>query len=212
MEPITHIKTKVCGLTRPEDLQAAASLGFDYAGMIFYEKSPRFAGEKLSSAEVKKCPGIQKVGVFVNAAAAYILKQVEHYGLDLIQLHGNEPAETCAALRKKVPVMKAFRIRTREDLHKVAAYEPVCDLFLFDSPGKFYGGNGTVFQWDLLQHYEGTTPFFLSGGIGLHEVPALKMFDHPKWIGIDVNSRFETGPGVKDKATLKQFLWDLNIS
>ncbi len=193
-------------------MQAAASLGYDYAGMIFYEKSPRFAEEKLTPEEVKQCRSIKKVGVFVNAAMEYVLRQVEQYDLDLVQLHGGEPVATCAALRAHVQVMKAFRIRTMEELDEVAAYEPVCDLFLFDSPGKLYGGNGTLFDWDLLQHYKGATPFFLSGGIGLNEVSALKKFDHPKWAGIDVNSRFETGPGIKDKATLKQFLWDLNIS
>lgn len=195
-----------------EDLRVAEKLGFDYAGMIFYEKSPRFVQGKLSPEEAKSCSGIKKIGVFVNADKSYILQQIDHYQLDLIQLHGDESPEFCATLRKQIPVMKAFRIKAIEDLQKASGYEGCCDYFLFDSPGKLYGGNGTTFEWNLLKKYDGYTPFFLSGGIGQEEIPALKNFDHPKWLGIDINSRFETAPGIKDKTILKQFLWDLNIS
>ncbi len=108
--------------------------------------------------------------------------------------------------------MKAFRIRTLEDLLKTASYEKACDYFLFDTPGKLYGGNGVVFDWTLLAHYKGDRPFFLSGGIGAGEVSRLKNFNHPSWKAIDINSRFETAPGIKNIKAIKKFLWDLNIS
>lgn len=201
---------KVCGLTRPEDMRQAAESGVRFAGMIFYAPSPRYAEGKLDPEEVKAIQGILKVGVFVNADTAYILERREQYGLDIIQLHGDESPEDCRALRTSVPVIKAFRLRKAGDLELLPDYEDACDYFLFDTPGSLYGGNGTLFEWSLLDDYRGNTPFFLSGGIGPGDSGRVKAFSHPMLYAIDVNSLFEIRPGEKNILDIKKFLWDLN--
>ncbi len=155
--------------------------------------------------------GIKKVGVFVNAEETYILKKVEEYGLDLLQLHGEESPALCRRLRKHLPVVKVFKISAEEDIEEAKQYAGVCDYFLFDAAGKLYGGNGVLFKWELLEKYSGDTPFFLSGGIGLEEIPLLNKFAHPSWMAVDVNSQFEDAPGIKNIEKIKQFLWDLNF-
>jgi phosphoribosylanthranilate isomerase len=205
-------KIKVCGLTRWEDMTRLADLGVHYRGFIFYDRSPRFSDRKLDAVRVKDFEGFQKVGVFVNATTAYILEQKEKYGLDLVQLHGDESPGDCLALRNYLPVMKAFRLKTPQDLAVLPSYKEACDYFLFDTPGVLYGGNGNVFDWSLLTQYTGRTPFFLSGGIGPAETESLKAFAHPALHAVDINSRFETAPGKKNIDDIKRFLWDLNIS
>ena len=207
-----NISIKVCGLTRKEEIAELSQLGVAYAGFIFYERSGRFVGNKLAPKEIKEINTLKKVGVFVNASRDSILEKAKQFGLNMLQLHGEESPEICEILREHLPVMKAFKIKTKEDLHSVSAYEHACDYFLFDTAGKLYGGNGELFNWELLKYYEGQTPFFLSGGIGPGEVEALKQFNHPSWRGIDVNSRFEDAPGRKNIPALKKFLWDLNIN
>ena len=206
------LQIKVCGITRKEDLQAIAAAGTHYAGFIFYEKSPRYVGDKLLPATVQNFRQVQKTGVFVNAAEDTIRQQTADYGLDLLQLHGAETPADCERLRRFRPVMKAFRLKDARDLAGVRPYEQVCDFFLFDTAGKLYGGNGTGFDWTILRHYDGQTPFFLSGGIGPEHAEALRQFNHPQWTGVDINSRFETAPGIKNTKAIKQFIWDLNIS
>lgn len=155
--------------------------------------------------------GVKKVGVFVNATEDYIFKQQEDYGLDMVQLHGEESPEFVERIKVRLPVIKAFKIKNKEDIALTHAYENAADYFLFDTEGKLYGGNGTLFNWELLQHYKGGVPFFLSGGIGPEEIKAISEFEHPAWMALDINSRFETAPGIKDITVLKQFLWDLNF-
>lgn len=203
---------KVCGLTSAEDVRRLAGLGVAYAGFIFYDRSPRFAEGKLEAEALRAVSGIRKVGVFVNAAPDYILSMKEKYGLDLLQLHGDETPEDCRLLRMEVPVIKAFRLRTKEDMRLPEAYQEVSDYFLFDAPGRLYGGNGTLFNWALLQDYRLHVPFFLSGGIGPEQAAGLREFAHPALHAIDINSRFETAPGKKNMEDIKRFLWDLNIS
>jgi phosphoribosylanthranilate isomerase len=202
----------VCGLTSAEDARRLAELGVSYAGFIFYDKSPRFAEGKLDGGLIKATDSIKKVGVFVDAAPGYIRSQKEKYGLDLVQLHGDESPEDCRELRKEVPVIKAFRLKRAADLSRLQAYREVCDYFLFDTPGRLYGGNGTVFDWSLLEDYRLEVPFFLSGGIGPAQAEGLKAFAHPALHAIDINSRFETAPGRKNIDDIKRFLWDLNFS
>ncbi len=184
----------------------------DYAGFIFYEKSKRFVeGRKLDPKIVRHTKRVKKVGVFVNAHEKYILQKVKEYGLDLLQLHGEESPKFCERLKQHIPVMKAFKIKNKEDIEETENYAGVCDYLLFDTAGKLYGGNGKLFNWKLLDNYNGDTPFFLSGGIGVEEVEELKKFKHPSWVAIDVNSKFEDAPGVKNIKKIKQFLWDLNF-
>lgn len=197
-------------MTRLTDLKEICQMKVDYVGFIFYEKSGRFVEGKVSPEAVRNLEGIKKIGVFVNAEEAYILKKVKEYGLDLIQLHGEEKPEFCRRLRRDIPVIKAFKIRTENDIKATERYAGSCDYFLFDTAGKLYGGNGELFDWNLLTRYKGPTPFFLSGGIGPGEVAALKKFEHPYWQSIDINSRFEEEPGKKNTLKIKRFLGDMN--
>lgn len=204
------MNVKVCGLTRWEDLAQLEALGVQYGGMIFYEKSPRFAEGKLNAEKIKQLNKIKKVGVFVNADMEYILRQRERYGLDLVQLHGDETSEFCYLLKPYLPVIKAFRIRNENDLENIESYKTCCDYFLFDTPGELYGGSGKLFNWNVLKNYKGEVPFFLSGGIGLSEAEPLKAFTHRNLFAVDVNSRFESRPGEKNINDLKKFLCHLN--
>lgn len=191
-------------------MEQLGEIGVQYGGMIFYNKSPRFAEEKIDVEKVRAFKGIKKVGVFVNADKEYILTQIGKYGLDLLQLHGEETPSFCNELRQCLPVIKAFRIKDENDIKKIDSYTAACDYFLFDTYGKLYGGNGQVFNWKLLDEYRDEIPFFLSGGIGMSEVEPLKSFSHPALLAVDVNSRFETEPGIKNMNKLKQFVCRLN--
>lgn len=206
----SHIKIKVCGLSRYDDMEQLPELGIEYGGMIFYDQSPRYAEGKINAEKVKSFNKIKKVGVFVNAEKDFILRKADKYNLDLIQLHGNESPEFCYGLKKYLPVIKAFKVKGRDDLNITEKYAGSCNYFLFDSPGKLYGGNGELFNWSALESYLGDTLFFLSGGIGLNEVQSLKSFRHPCLFAVDVNSRFEMRPGEKNIQAIKQFVWDLN--
>jgi phosphoribosylanthranilate isomerase len=201
------MKIKVCGITRREDLQQLVNYQVDYAGFIFYEKSPRFAGNKLDARTVRERQDIRKVGVFVNAPLEQVLRTIADYGLDLVQLHGDETPAYCATLRTTLPVIKAFRIGENVEWEQLLApYLEVTDYFLFDTAaGKAYGGTGKQFNWALLKTYPYTHPFFLSGGIGQEEVPGLLQLDMPALFAVDVNSRFEIQPGIKDMKKVQVF-------
>ncbi|PWV50663.1 phosphoribosylanthranilate isomerase [Chitinophaga sp. S165] len=201
------MKIKVCGITRKEDLQQLVNYQVNYAGFIFYEKSPRFAGQKIDARTVREIEGIQKVGVFVNAPLEQVQRIITDYGLDMVQLHGDETPEYCAAIRKSVPVIKAFRVGENVDWPALlSAYLPVTDYFLFDTEaGKAYGGTGKRFNWELLQTYPYAHPFYLSGGIGLEETPELLQMKLPALFAVDVNSKFEIQPGVKNMEKVRLF-------
>ena len=192
---------KVCGMRDAENIRQLEALGIDWMGMIFWPKSKRY----VSTPPVYLPQHVRKVGVFVDASLDAIRQHVEDYQLDIIQLHGQESPETLKAL-KPLKLIKAFNIATPEDLQKTVAYEGLADYFLFDTKGKSVGGNGEKFDWSVLDSYQGETPFLLSGGIGSEDAQDIKSFHHPKCIGIDLNSRFETEPGLKDITKLKQFL------
>lgn len=204
------IHIKVCGLARWEDMVQLEALGVQYGGMIFYEKSPRFAEGKLDGKKVKQLHKIKKVGVFVNADLGYVLQQKENYGLDMVQLHGDETPDFCHELRAQMPVIKAFRIQDEGDLNRTEQYASSCDYFLFDGPGALYGGNGKQFNWSWMEKYKGTTPFFISGGIGPTDTGQISQLIHPALYAVDVNSRFEIRPGEKNIDELKKFLCHLN--
>ena len=192
---------KVCGMRDAENIRQLEALGIDWMGMIFWPKSKRY----VSTPPVYLPQHVRKVGVFVDASLDAIRQYVEDYQLDIIQLHGQESPETLKAL-KPLTLIKAFNIATPEDLQKTVAYEGLADYFLFDTKGKYVGGNGEKFDWSVLDSYQGETPFLLSGGIESEDAQDIKTFHHPKCIGIDLNSRFETEPGLKDITKLKQFL------
>lgn len=194
---------KVCGITEMKQLQQLDGLDIDYAGLIFYKQSPRYIGNKISGAELKKADlDLKKVGVFVDPELIEVLDAIDEYGLEVIQLHGNEDPEMCDDLSSEVEVIKAFRINETVDIDKlVAPYDAVCDYYLFDSKPptqETFGGTGNRFDWNILTKAKIEKPFFLSGGIRPDDAPALKAFKHPDLFGVDINSKFEISPGVKD--------------
>ena len=196
---------KVCGMREPENIRAVEALGIDLMGFIFWPPSSRYVGEKPSYLP-RNC---RRVGVFVDAALPDILAAVEDFRLDGVQLHGHETPEAIAALKAHIPgvrIVKSLAVAGPEDLAQAEAYADVCDAFLFDTKGKLPGGNGRQFDWSVLQRYRGRLPFLLSGGIGPDDAQRIRAFDVPGCIGIDLNSRFETAPGLKDVAALKSFI------
>ncbi|WP_346239466.1 phosphoribosylanthranilate isomerase [Niabella insulamsoli] len=203
-----EIKIKVCGMTSLEQVRQLAAMHIDYAGFIFYEKSPRFLSDKIAPADLRSVAGIKKVGVFVNEATDKIRTAVKDYGLDAVQLHGDETPEFCRTLRSETAVIKAFRVSGDEDLSAmIKPYEANVDYFLFDTKAKEYGGTGRKFDWSVLEKSAIVKPYFLSGGIGLNDGEQLRAFTSANEVfSLDVNSKFETEPGVKDLELVKSFL------
>lgn len=196
---------KVCGMREPENIRAVEALGIDLMGFIFWPPSSRYVGEKPSYLP-RNC---RRVGVFVDAALPDILAAVEDFRLDGVQLHGHETPEAIAALKAHIPgvrIVKSLAVAGPEDLEQAEAYADVCDAFLFDTKGKLPGGNGRQFDWSVLQRYQGRLPFLLSGGIGPDDAQRIRAFDVPGCLGIDLNSRFETEPGLKDVDALRTFI------
>ena len=199
------MKLKICGMKYPENIIEVGALLPDYMGFIFWEKSARYFG-----GEIPNLPkSIKKVGVFVNATLEAILEKIETHDLQAIQLHGHESVEFCERLKKNIPnlteVIKVFSILDTFDFAELKPFEKVCDYFLFDTKGKLPGGNGTTFDWKVLENYSSTKPFFLSGGIGLEEMDAVNeiLKTNLSVYAIDVNSKFEIEPGFKNIELLK---------
>jgi len=192
---------KVCGMRDAENIRAVESLGIDMMGFIFWPKSSRYVSERPAYLPTS----CQRVGVFVDESIDKVMQYAAAFQLEVIQLHGGESPEYVSRL-KGLKVIKAFNIATADDLKQVKLYEGLADCFLFDAKGRSVGGNGTQFDWDVLQGYTGKTPFLLSGGIGPDDAGRVTDFEHPRCIGIDLNSRFETAPGLKDVDKLKAFL------
>lgn len=197
---------KVCGLKDAANVSLVAGLGPDMMGFIFYEASPRYAGG-LDPDVVRALPwNIRRVGVFVDAGMQEILLTAKEYGLGTIQLHGDESPDQCAALRKEgYSVVKAVGVAAPDDIRRAERYRESCETVLFDRKSPSRGGTGEKFDWDLLESYDGA-PFLLSGGIGPQDRESVSDFRHPGFLGIDLNSRFETGPGMKDIGALRTFI------
>ena len=200
---------KVCGITEMKQLNQLEGLDIDFAGLIFYKESPRYIGDKISKKDLKKTDfDLKKVGVFVNPEMIEVLDAIDEYGLDAVQLHGDESAEMCEDLSSEVEVIKAFRIKEGEKNIDalVADYDAVCDYYLFDKAiDNSFGGTGKQFDWNILANAKIEKPFFLSGGISLEDVARIKAFKHPDFFGVDINSKFEITPGVKDMSKVLQF-------
>jgi len=182
-----------------------AQLPVDMLGFIFYPKSPRYVVGKIDPVEVSKLPKhIQKVGVFVNAQKEEILEMASNYHLTALQLHGSESPDLCRELKAEgFTILKAFNINKENDYE---TYAPHCNYFLFDTPSAQHGGTGQKFDWMLLEKYKMNTPFLLSGGIGPDDADAVLKIEHPQFAGIDINSKFEIEPGVKDLPSVSGFL------
>lgn len=203
-----------------DNIRDISALGVDMIGLIFYPPSPRYVQQFSSGAGIipDYAPDMGKtplrVGVFVDDMPQNIVTRVYNYKLDYIQLHGNEPRETLENLRAtidpdinpNIKIIKAISVSSAEDIKKYKEYVGAADLFLFDTKCKTVGGSGEQFDWQVLQAYDGDVPFLLSGGIGPDDAERIKNFHHPKCIGIDLNSKFEIEPALKDVEKLKQFL------
>ncbi len=199
---------KVCGMREADNIREVEALGIDLMGLIFWPKSKRYVAERPQYLPTQ----VKKVGVFVDASLEDIRQHIQDYQLDIIQLHGHETPDFIAQLsifNFQFSIIKAFNIATAEDLAQTKPYEGIVDYFLFDTKAQLPGGSGEQFDWSVLSHYEGTTPFLLSGGIGPDDAERIKSFHHPRCIGIDLNSRFEIAPGLKDVNQLKDFISNL---
>ena len=201
---------KVCGMKYPPNMNEVASLQPDFMGFVFYPKSPRFVNT-LDPKSLKSLPAaIKKIGVFVNEDVDLILTTTHKYQLDGVQLHGSENVELCKQLKEtNLIVIKAFSIEAAYNFKVTHHYEDVCDFFLFDTKTQTHGGSGQQFDWNLLNEYSGNKPFFLSGGISAFDVQSVSVIKHPKFIGIDLNSKFEIEPGLKNTHLLQEFLINL---
>lgn len=205
------MKVKVCGLKYQSNIEQLMQLEIDYMGFIFYEKSSRFVNTNLGFDYIRTIPKyIKKVGVFVNENSYSICDKVAHYDLDIVQLHGEESPEICAELKSHAKVMKVFQINEDFDFKQLEKYISTVDYFLFDTPTINYGGSGKVFNWLLLENYSYNIPFFLSGGISEEHIDKIKKLKIPQLIGIDINSKFEIEPGLKNKNKIKEFIDKLN--
>jgi phosphoribosylanthranilate isomerase len=205
------MKVKVCGMKHPENMQELAAIPVDMMGMIFYEKSLRYVGEPDAEEINALPPSILKVGVFVDASVDCILNKKERYQLQMIQLHGNESPAFCKELKKnKIRIIKAFSVEEPDDLRKCLFYNDCCDYYLFDTRTPQYGGSGKKFDWKILSVYSGEKPFFLSGGIALEDAKAIGQLNYPQLFAVDLNSRFECLPGLKDIDKINQFLKKIN--
>ena len=201
------MKIKVCGIKNQDNLSFLNGEDVDFIGFIFYEKSQRNFdnGDLNGRIESNK----QKVGVFVNETIEKVTSIARAYDLDYLQLHGDESPEYCRKLSELgFKLFKAFSVHNQLPAN-LETYEPVVDYFLFDTKGAAYGGNGTQFDWRVLDQYKLDKPFILSGGIGPKDVHSLKKLAHDQLYAVDVNSRFELSPGQKDEQMLKKFIEEL---
>ena len=195
------MKLKICGMKYPENMVEIGSLLPDFMGFIFWKPSTRYFEDAIPVLPTS----IQKVGVFVDATLDDIVGITTKHQIDLIQLHGKESPDFCHKLQSlNAQIIKVFSIDAAFDFSQLQPYESVCDYYLFDTKGKQPGGNGVTFDWQILQNYKSKKPMFLSGGIGLEEISRIQELKLPIY-AIDVNSKFEIEPGLKDIQKLQQF-------
>ncbi len=192
------MKIKVCGLKHPENINQVAGLLPDYMGFICYDLSPRFIS-KLPSQVLKALPdSVSKTAVFVNETKETITNLIDRFGFDVIQLHGNESPEFCMYFKQKVKVFKAFGVDEDFDFNQLITYTNSVDFFMFDTKTEGHGGSGKTFNWEILNNYKLDIPFFICGGLSLNNIEKVKEIKHPQFYGVDLNSRFEVEPGIKD--------------
>ena len=220
-QPSTNnYQLKVCGLTKIDQIQELISLNVDFLGFIFYEKSPRYVLHHLSLKEIAEIPHFGKVGVFVNESIEKIAEITEKAKLNFIQLHGDEDEEFILSLSqrlsKDVKIIKVFRVGTQNLKLETWNLEQI-DYFLFDTDSKAFGGTGQTFDWQILNEIEIPIPYFLSGGISLENIKNLQNFVKVNMsenktltklntpFALDINSKFEIEPGIKNLEKIKTF-------
>ncbi len=213
------MRIKVCGMTDINQMHQLGDLGVEFAGMIFYHKSPRFILKHgLTGADVRKAKlKVYKVGVFVNASYEEVMNMVDAFGLDMVQLHGNETPYQCAKLSDYIQVIKAFRFADNDNVEwMIKDYYMDADMFMFDTGITEKNEEGEVirkFNWQRLRDMQIGKPYFLTGGIEPHETDSVKQFMQQSvakdLFAIDINSRFETSPGIKNMELIKQFVQEI---
>ena len=201
-------KIKVCGMRDADNIKQLVKLKPDYIGFIFYPESKRYIGDNFNMKVLEKIPPkIKRVGVFVNDLIENVINMADTFGLDYVQLHGDEAPEYCCELQEmNVSVIKAFGMSEDFDFEKVMDYDTCCDYFLFDTMSIQHGGTGMKFNWNLIYNYDFPKPFFLSGGIGLEDIPEIHKIDQTYLYAIDINSKFEIEPGIKDINAISKFI------
>ena len=205
------MRVKVCGITQLQQLNALQDTGVNFAGFIFYPKSQRYVLRHLTTGQIRKENLMNKVGVFVNASVDHVLQMVDECRLHMVQLHGDESPKFCEQIADYISVIKAFRLSDNDNIEwMIRPYREVCDMFMFDTEGAGYGGTGKKFQWDMLGQTNIGKPFFLSGGIQPEDADRLKVFAADPMakdlFAIDINSKFEIAPGIKDMQKVKEFV------
>lgn len=208
------MKIKVCGMRERSNIEEVVALQPNFIGFIFYEKSARFVADLLNEEYIRSIPkNIKKVGVFVNASPGHIVDTVKKYDLQYAQLHGNELPDMCRSLRQKgINIIKAFSIDENFNFNMLNNYKSFCDMFLFDTKGASPGGNGVPFNWNILSKYDNEKPLFLSGGIGPDNIESvIELSKKIRIYGIDVNSLFETEPGMKDVTKLEKLFGQIRV-
>lgn len=209
------MRIKVCGMTDLQQMHQLGEMGVEFAGLIFYHRSPRFVLKHLNGEMVKRAKlKVYKVGVFVNASYDEILNHTENFGLDMVQLHGDETPKFCEKVSNYISVIKAFRVTDTDNIPwMIKDYTEAADMYMFDTMGAGYGGTGKKFNWQMLRGLNIAKPFFLSGGIEPTDATAVKEFakeDVAKDLfALDVNSKFEKLPGVKDMELVKSFVEEI---
>ncbi len=204
------MQRKVCGITQIEQAQALDAMGVNYIGFIFYPTSKRYVLSAMTTEQLAAFKPVhaKKVGVFVNDSMETVLEIVKTAGLDMVQLHGDETVDYCESLNQLIPVIKVFRIGSA--LPNYADYEKASAFYLFDTESALYGGTGQHFNWEVIKNENFNKPYFLSGGIGPNDVQGIEVMRKTKggkhFAAIDINSQFETSPGVKNLEKIKTFI------
>jgi len=198
------MRIKICGLKDPENIKTVAALSPDYMGFICYDLSPRFIAD-IPAETLNVLPAnINRAAVFVDEDAATINGLIDKFGFNTIQLHGNESPDFSNSFRHKITVIKAFGLSRDFNFEQLNNYIGKVDYLLFDTKTELYGGSGKTFDWDILNNYKLSIPFFLSGGLSLENLEEVGRIDHPQFYGVDLNSKFELSPGLKDIEKLKK--------
>jgi len=193
-------------MREPDNILEVGALQPDFLGFIFYDQSPRCVSSAFK-IPASLSQAVKKVGVFVNDPFERVLDRVNKHTLDFAQLHGNETVALCEKLKQtEIGVIKTFSIDSNFDFKRVNPYKSVVDFFLFDTKGKYHGGNATTFDWNLLQRYDQEVPFFLSGGISPINIDQTLQLKGLNLYAVDVNSGVEIEPGVKDVDKVKRLL------
>ena len=196
---------KVCGIKEQSNYNQIADLGIDMIGLNFYKPSKRYIGSGTLSKRKEEL----RVGIFVQEEIDVVIAKSKEHQLDFVQLHGDETPQFCEQISSEIPIIKVFRVDENFDWKITDEYQK-STYFLFDTYTKAYGGSGKKFDWTQIEKYKGSTPFLLSGGISPEDATGIKEISHPLFKGIDINSKFETEPGIKDIDLIQKFIEEIN--